>query len=66
MLRGAAGAWRLHAATRADRAAVPPSAGLATRADLVQQAVVRRAPALGRGFARLARRRQNPLGRRGS
>jgi class 3 adenylate cyclase/alpha-beta hydrolase superfamily lysophospholipase len=56
-LRGATGRWRLYAAGGGDRPAVEPSADLASRSDRVQQAIVRRAPALGRGIARIARRR---------
>ena len=55
-LRGASGRWRLHAAGRGDRPVVTPSAPLATRSDRVQQAILRRSPALGRGLARVVRR----------
>jgi class 3 adenylate cyclase len=59
-LRGAPGSWRLYSVTLAPRHAVNETVRLATGMDRLQQAVIRRAPVLGRIVARIARRAHNP------
>jgi class 3 adenylate cyclase len=55
-LRGAPGSWRLYLAALSSRQPVRDTARLATPADKLQQAIIRRAPILGRIVARVARR----------
>jgi class 3 adenylate cyclase len=55
-LRGAPGNWHLYSPAAARRPAIEQTPRLATGGDRLQQALIRRFPALGRGFARVARR----------